>query len=163
MGTPPALYRGRMPVFYYLSASEAADVYQYLTRYPPSESPDVLAAASTRGPASTGEESDGKALSSALLSNKKPVPSTDADMGISALPWLAGSFAVLLLLAGGLITMREFRRIAAESAYRKWVTRNANLRTLSKVSVVLSAGLINDNPEEFCSKSGKFHATGSGY
>jgi mono/diheme cytochrome c family protein len=31
MGTPPMLYRGRMPVFYYLSEQEAADVYLYLT------------------------------------------------------------------------------------------------------------------------------------
>jgi mono/diheme cytochrome c family protein len=36
LGTPPMLYRGRMPVFYYLSREEAADVYLYLDRYPPS-------------------------------------------------------------------------------------------------------------------------------
>ncbi len=35
MGTPPMLYRGRMPVFSYLSADEAADAYMYLTFYPP--------------------------------------------------------------------------------------------------------------------------------
>jgi mono/diheme cytochrome c family protein len=38
MGTPPTLHRGRMPVFFYLSKSEAADVYLYLTSYPPSQS-----------------------------------------------------------------------------------------------------------------------------
>src|SRR3974390_3129850 len=37
MGVPPALCRGRMPVFYYLSEEEAADVYLYLILYPPSE------------------------------------------------------------------------------------------------------------------------------
>ena len=36
MGTPPTPHRGRMPVFYYLSPEEAADVYLYLTMYPPS-------------------------------------------------------------------------------------------------------------------------------
>ena len=36
MGTPPTPHRGRMPVFFYLSKSEAADVYLYLTSYPPS-------------------------------------------------------------------------------------------------------------------------------
>src|SRR5271157_3415810 len=41
MGTPPMLYRGRMPVFYYLSEEEAADVYLYLTLYPPPESADL--------------------------------------------------------------------------------------------------------------------------
>jgi mono/diheme cytochrome c family protein len=35
MGTPPAAYRGRMPVFGYLSQDEAAAAYQYLILYPP--------------------------------------------------------------------------------------------------------------------------------
>jgi mono/diheme cytochrome c family protein len=39
MGSPPFSYRdsfrGRMPVFHYLSADEAADAYLYLTLYPP--------------------------------------------------------------------------------------------------------------------------------
>ena len=35
MGTPPTTYRGRMPVFTYLSQDEAADAYSYLLLYPP--------------------------------------------------------------------------------------------------------------------------------
>jgi mono/diheme cytochrome c family protein len=35
MGNPPLPYRGRMPVFHFLSQDEAADVYLYLTLYPP--------------------------------------------------------------------------------------------------------------------------------
>jgi mono/diheme cytochrome c family protein len=35
MGTPPTPYRGRMPVFLYLSEDEAADAYMYLALYPP--------------------------------------------------------------------------------------------------------------------------------
>jgi mono/diheme cytochrome c family protein len=35
MGKPAASYRGRMPVFPYLSQDEAAAAYLYLTRYPP--------------------------------------------------------------------------------------------------------------------------------
>src|ERR1700688_35786 len=35
MGTPPTAYRGRMPVFDYLSQDEAAAAYQYLILYPP--------------------------------------------------------------------------------------------------------------------------------
>ena len=35
MGTPGASYRGRMPVFSYLSQDEAAAAYLYLIRYPP--------------------------------------------------------------------------------------------------------------------------------
>jgi mono/diheme cytochrome c family protein len=37
MGTPPMQRRGRMPVFAYLSEDEAANVYLYLTLYPPQE------------------------------------------------------------------------------------------------------------------------------
>ena len=35
MGTPATLYRGRMPVFAYLSEDEAAAAYMYLILYPP--------------------------------------------------------------------------------------------------------------------------------
>jgi mono/diheme cytochrome c family protein len=35
MGTPATLYRGRMPVFLYLSQEEAANAYMYLALYPP--------------------------------------------------------------------------------------------------------------------------------
>ncbi len=35
MGDPATLHRGRMPVFYYLTRDEAADVYLYLTSNPP--------------------------------------------------------------------------------------------------------------------------------
>jgi mono/diheme cytochrome c family protein len=38
MGTPSSVYRGRMPVFSYLHENEAADVYEYLTQYPSTES-----------------------------------------------------------------------------------------------------------------------------
>ncbi len=56
MGAPPMLYRGRMPVFYYLSEEEAADVYLYLTLYPPAESarPDSVIALSQQSPAAGG-------------------------------------------------------------------------------------------------------------
>ena len=35
MGTPPVQYRGRMPVFYYLTQDEASAAYMYLSAYPP--------------------------------------------------------------------------------------------------------------------------------
>lgn len=43
MGSPAMAARGRMPVFDYLSAAEAADVYDYLTTFPPRESDDKSA------------------------------------------------------------------------------------------------------------------------
>ncbi len=39
MGTSPLACRGRMPVFDYLSAEEAADAYLYLIQYPPAARP----------------------------------------------------------------------------------------------------------------------------
>ena len=35
MGTPPTYYRGKMPVFMYLTQDEAASAYLYLILYPP--------------------------------------------------------------------------------------------------------------------------------
>jgi hypothetical protein len=37
MGAAPLPYRGRMPVFDYLSEDEVANAYLYLTLYPPQE------------------------------------------------------------------------------------------------------------------------------
>jgi len=46
MGAPPALCRGRMSVFGYLSEDEVADVYLYLTLHPPQASATANATAS---------------------------------------------------------------------------------------------------------------------
>jgi mono/diheme cytochrome c family protein len=56
MGTPPTPHRGRMPVFFYLSKNEAADVYLYLTSYPPSP---VVNAETTIAGVQQGEGGDG--------------------------------------------------------------------------------------------------------
>ena len=49
MGTPSSAYRGRMPVFSYLSEDEAADIYKYLTEYPPVELASVNHGAENQG------------------------------------------------------------------------------------------------------------------
>jgi mono/diheme cytochrome c family protein len=59
MGTPPTLHRGRMPVFYYLTREEAADVYLYLTAYPPTSHPPPQSASSP--PAVAGGQQEGTA------------------------------------------------------------------------------------------------------
>ena len=59
MGSPVLSYRGRMPVFGYLSKEEAADVYLYLTQYPPR---DVVTLA-TPSAASTSLNASGGPLS----------------------------------------------------------------------------------------------------
>ena len=118
MGTPALPCRGRMPVFYYLSENEAADVYLYLKRYPPYEwavldpvtpapQPDQ-AAASKVGPIAFDPEP------------AKELPQgKDAGLRIAAVP-LAAELFVALLFAGGLgFTWREFRRLTARSQSRK--------------------------------------------
>jgi len=153
-----------MPVFYYLSESEAADVYQYLTLYPPNQSPvvDPAAPMPVKDHAATEVKHGEEPLNGSLFPNNEPRPSKDADMGMAALPYVAGLFVILLLAGGAYTTVREFKRLSAESAHRKWAVRNARVGPLQKATVVFSAELMNINPEELCAKSEKFHATASG-
>jgi mono/diheme cytochrome c family protein len=130
MGTPPMLYRGRMPVFYYLSEQEAVDVYLYLTTSPLSApedkstpmvlskqnaalsgGPPALSSAGTKGIASSGPE--------ALQASSEYTLRTIALLGGVAL-------FVSLLLAGGLgFTIYEFKRLSAESDRRRIARANA--------------------------------------
>ena len=120
MGVPPLPCRGRMPVFYYLTENEAADVYLYLKRYPPYQYAvlDPLTPAPQPDRAAAG-----KVI--ALARNTDPAeavlpsPTKDAGMRIVTVPLLAELF-VALLFAGGLgFTWREFRRLTAISQRRK--------------------------------------------
>jgi len=117
MGDPPLSYRGRMPVFYYLSGEEVASAYQYLTSYPPERSrePDHLSAAiggtasgvrpGPSNPGSTGTSSTSK------LQEQQPQP----GIGLWAVIGLVSVFGfALLLVAGGVaFTFREFKRLAS--------------------------------------------------
>jgi mono/diheme cytochrome c family protein len=118
MGASPALYRGRMPVFYYLSEDEAADVYLYLTRYPPSESAGLDTIAALTQEESTGggtPPGNGSASPVPQLAEVEPQsPQSEETDGQTILLLTAVGALVLLLLAGGLgFTMREFQRLLA--------------------------------------------------
>ncbi len=123
MGAQPALYRGRMPVFYYLSEDEAADVYLYLAHYPPSDSPSLntAIALSEQRPAggggASGPPSPQKASAVSFVPESRPseVPQPSRGTGLQTVVLLGTVAAfVVLLLAGGLgFTMREFRRLSA--------------------------------------------------
>jgi mono/diheme cytochrome c family protein len=114
MGASPTLYRGRMPVFYYLSEDEAADVYLYLTLYPPSQSAgfDTIGAVTQPAPAGGGTPSaNGGASSVPQIPEVRP-PSGDTDRQTVLLLTGVASF-IILLLAGGLgFTMHEFQRLS---------------------------------------------------
>lgn len=85
-----------MPVFYYLSEAEAADVYLYLTLYPPRQEQ-----------AATGPVSF-------VLDNQR-TQALQLSKGTVAFSLVVG-LLVTLLLAGGLgFTVREFRRLSAKS------------------------------------------------
>jgi|SRR5271165_1591891 len=121
MGTPPMLYRGRMPVFYYLSEEEAADVYLYLTRYPPSQSAnhDIVIALSQQGPAARATPPPQQTGSSAFVPNDHPMERQQPNKGTSrqtVVVLSAVGLFIVLLLAGGLgFTIREFRRLSAKA------------------------------------------------
>ena len=118
MGTPPMLYRGRMPVFYYFGVEEVADVYSYLLMYPPTESatatPVLAASLDERRPSVKRQGA----------SNGRP-PSQDASKGetTSSINPQAESIALLsvvsvvtLLLAAGLVlVLREFKRLSSHA------------------------------------------------
>jgi hypothetical protein len=93
MGSPPMLCRGRMPVLYYLSEHEAADVYLYLTLYPPTEQSNVAprtASIQSMQPSSSSRISNDKASG-----NRKVADPSASRM--NALPWAAAAFCGLLL------------------------------------------------------------------
>ena len=122
MGTPAEPLRGRMPVFYYLTEEEAADVYLYLTLYPPTErtnaTPVMASLQTAQPPSDSGTGS----------SSRAPVPSKEASairesdgvaqVQMAAMPW-AEAFVALSLAGGVFFTLREFRLLAAKSAARR--------------------------------------------
>jgi mono/diheme cytochrome c family protein len=115
MGTPPMLYRGRMPVFYYLSEAEAADVYLYLAMYPPSESvtPAPVLAASQHGQRPR-QESPNARLSPQKITDRETASSISPKVEWMVLLWTLS--IVTLLLAGGLVlALREFRRLSSQA------------------------------------------------
>jgi len=111
MGVPAMPHRGRMPVFFYLSAEEAADVYLYLTLYPPSDrgtNPSVVVASLGRG--NQSGPSGGSTARRASMNDEAGSPGMSGSQTLL----VAGVAAmVVLALAGGLyFTFREFRRLS---------------------------------------------------
>jgi mono/diheme cytochrome c family protein len=116
MDTTSLVYRGRMPVFSYLRESEAADIYEYLTQYPPTESARFRHTAQTTRSHATGPPTES---SGAHVTVPQPAPSQTSapreQTESAALPVSMGLFAAVFLLLGCWITMREFKRISLKS------------------------------------------------
>ena len=108
MGTPPSVFRGRMPVFYYLGADEVEDAYLYLRLFPSYQAHEQNQAGNKVVPGVTNSEP-----TTALP------PSKPSALTMVTLP-VAAEIFVALLMAGGLgFTVREVRRLSAESEIRK--------------------------------------------
>ena len=107
MGATSLLCRGRMPVFSYLSADEAADVYDYLVRCPPTELVNTVEAAYAPQRDSTPTPHVERA----------PVPIL-RELGVGAWSIAAGVFTAALLALGFSITWHEVRRLSAQSRVR---------------------------------------------
>ncbi|MBZ5688265.1 MAG: c-type cytochrome [Acidobacteriia bacterium] len=115
MGTPPSPFRGRMPVFYYLSEDEVADAYIYLKLYPPESGPDPVMPATEQKQAASKVVPVGFTVESTATAS----PSNARDLIMIVFP-IAAEIFVGLLLAGGLwFTFREIRRLTALSNSRK--------------------------------------------
>jgi mono/diheme cytochrome c family protein len=123
MSTTSSVFRGRMPVFSYLSENEAADVYEYLIAYPPTElaGSDRAVQAALLGPANPPADYRGtRATVAQPAFSQASVPREPYESVVLpiVLPISVGLFAVVLILLGCWITWREFRRLLVESQAR---------------------------------------------
>lgn len=113
MGTPASPFRGRMPVFYYLTKEEAADAYLYLKLYPPVREP-------ADGMMAANEPMRGE---SKIVNVDFSLPPTNVTQPSEGRNWSAIVFPVAagLLVVGGLwFTLWEIRRLTV-----LWHGRNA--------------------------------------
>ncbi|HXJ89581.1 MAG TPA: cytochrome c [Candidatus Binatia bacterium] len=105
MGTPLEPYRGRMPVFDYLSESEVADAYLYLKIYPPSAWSDRV---------NPPNPTQSAIAIAAIVSTHEPpnvlARSETAEMKTWILPVLAEILVGLLVVGGAVFTLYDVKR-----------------------------------------------------
>ncbi len=122
MGEPATECRGRMPVFYFLTQDEAADVYLYLTLYPPYK----FAALDPSGPPAPTDRASGDAAllpaaTASVGTDPEPPsgPGPGLESGVQLAPSLAfGLFLTMLLVGGCAFTVRECMRLSAAAEGR---------------------------------------------
>ncbi len=110
-----------MPVFYYLSKDEAADVYLYLTQYPPSQvaSSDVVVAASQENQTSNtpppAPPAPITARASTIQRTRPAKPVGNLSFVAIAVLMGVGVFAVLLILCGFGVVTYAFLKLSAKN------------------------------------------------
>jgi mono/diheme cytochrome c family protein len=120
MGTRSSVYRGRMPVFSYLSENEAADVDEYLTHYPPTESASLDRAPQTSRPDPSNPPAQARGARAAApqpVESQIPVSREQAESVV--LPIGMGLFVAVLLALGCWITWHELTRLSVHSQARR--------------------------------------------
>jgi mono/diheme cytochrome c family protein len=129
MGSPALLCRGRMPVFYYLGEEEAADVYLYLSLYPPADGPAVNAIASVQSSSAiSGRRPDDASPGGTGGPEQRVIPAaadrglatgteraSSADLQVAAFR-LSEVFIALLIACGLAVTLLEFKRLSHRGA-----------------------------------------------
>jgi mono/diheme cytochrome c family protein len=123
MGSPPEFHRGRMPVFYYLSDEEAADVYLYLARYPPYPWATLDSKIAATQPDQNAMDSS-RQISKASFPVNAGSPgvhstATSGNAGLGVLPVFAGFVAVTFVGLGFVFTAYELRRLSKRNEGRK--------------------------------------------
>jgi mono/diheme cytochrome c family protein len=146
MGKPPMLFRGRMPVFHYLTSDEAADVYLYLTAYPPSGFSIVEPVATTSHPdrASTGIDRPEPApgTRAGLNSGSSELRRLDSPAETQPVAWILGiALLAAVLVAGGLsFTLWEFKRLSSRNEQRSSADCDAGMNPEIARSLVARQG-----------------------
>ena len=122
MGEPPQRLRGRMPVFYYLSEEEAADVYLYLKSFPPhaNDLAETAAVSSISAPdLDSKNPSGGRQLLPAQFavtaeSNEVQAQAMLAQEQVTILAVLLGLLASMILCLGFWFSVHELRRLSGD-------------------------------------------------
>ncbi len=126
MGAPPIMCRGRMPVFYYLSEDEAADVYLYLSSYEPYQRATLDSATALVPDDQYPSESNSrpvKDISIASSTVRSTVATADEANSGQAMPLMifSGMMVTLLLASGCVVTVRELKRLSVRGIDHRWV------------------------------------------
>lgn len=138
MGTTPDPLRGRMPVFFYLTEIEAADVYGYLEAYPPSDSVNPPTAVQVQGVQSAATTGSGlPSEGSRKRRDPEPADSTNKKWSLSLSLGFLG-----LLAAGFIFTLREFRRLSTEGHRRRSLRTHLVTSALPIVALQNNSGVV---------------------
>jgi hypothetical protein len=121
-----------MPVFFYLTDEEAADVYLYLTLYAPtqqsSDSPLVAASAAVGSHSGQGPGSHPPNTGLTTLAAQEAESERDAEVEKAAVS-MTGITVAFALVGGLAFTLREFKRLSAESTRHSANSPNVQVDT----------------------------------